>query len=263
MSLDAPIVLIHGAFCGGWAFEGYAQLFAARGAQVFTPTLRHHDVPQGLRVPKELGTTSTLDYASDVENLVRGMKVPPVLVGHSMGGLVAQMVAQRVPVQALVLIAPSAPWGTLPTSPWEIMSAQGLYLAGQFWNKPLYPEAWVAETHALDMLPPRERDAVFSRFVPESGLATFEIMHWPMDLRRATFVEARKVSCPVLCVAGSLDRVNPPRTVASISRRYRNRGDFLEVEKASHWLIGEPGWEKTALHVLQWIESVSAPASAD
>lgn len=262
MAHEAPIVLIHGAFCSAWAFENYSKLFASQGVQVITPSLRHHDTPPGVRVPKELGTTSTLDYAADIETLVLSMKVPPVLVGHSMGGLVAQMVAQRVPVQGLVLIAPSAPWGTLPTSPWEIMSAQGLYLAGQFWNKPLYPEAWVAETHALDMLPPREREAVFSRFVPESGLATFEIMHWPMDLRRATFVEARKVACPVLCIAGALDRVNPPRTVASIARRYRDRSDYLEVEKASHWLIGEPGWEKTAAHVLQWIESTCAPVDA-
>jgi len=257
--MDAPIIMIHGAFCASWAFDGYAQLFAAHGAKVYTPTLRHHEFPPGQRVPRELGTTSTLDYADDIEALVRSLKTPPVLIGHSMGGLVAQMVAQRVKVRALALIAPSAPWGTMPTSPWEIMSAQGLYFAGQFWNKPLQPEAWVAETHALDLIPPRERDALFARFVPESGLATFEILHWGMDIRRATFVDARKVDCPVLCVAGRLDRVNPARTVASIARRYRERGDYFEVEKASHWLIGEPGWEATAMYIREWIGNVTAP----
>ena len=257
--MDAPIIMIHGAFCASWAFDGYARLFAAHGAKVYTPTLRHHDTAPGQRAPRALGTTSTLDYADDIEELVRSLKTPPVLIGHAMGGLVAQMVAQRVKVRALVLIAPSAPWGTLPTSPWEIMSAQGLYFAGQFWNKPLQPEAWVAETHALDLIPPRERDALFSRFVPESGLATFEILHWGMDIRRATFVDARKVDCPVLCVAGRLDRVNPARTVASIARRYRERGDYFEVEKASHWLIGEPGWETTAMYIREWIGNVTAP----
>ena len=259
--MDTPIVMIHGAFCGSWAFDGYKQLFTAYGAKVLSPTLRHHDLAPGQRAPRELGTTSTLDYADDVEALVRSLKTPPVLIGHSMGGLVAQMVAQRVPVRALALIAPSAPWGTLPTSPWEIMSAQGLYFAGQFWNKPLQPEAWVAETHALDLIPPREREAIFSRFVPESGLATFEILHWGMDVRRATFVDARRVTCPVLCVAGRLDRVNPARTVASIARRYRERGEYFEVERASHWLIGEPGWEATAMYVRDWIMNVTAPVA--
>lgn len=262
MHKDTPIVLIHGAFCGSWAFDGYRDMFAAEGVKAIAPTLRHHDLPPGVRPPRELGLTSTLDYANDIEKLVRELKAPPILIGHSMGGLVAQMVAQRVPVRALVLIAPSAPWGTLPTSPWEIMSAQGLYLAGQFWNKPLRPEAWIAESHALDLLPPAQREAVFARFVCESGLATFEILHWGMDVRRATFVDARKIECPVLCVAGAYDRVNPPKTVASIARRYRERGHYFEVENASHWLIGEPGWQKTADYVRNWLSNVTSPVAA-
>jgi len=260
--MEAPVVMIHGAFCAAWAFDGYRALFEAWGAKVTAPTLRHHDIVPGTRAPRELGLTSMLDYAADIEALVRSLPQPPIIVGHSMGGLVAQMVATRLPVRALALIAPSAPWGTLPTSPWEIMSAQGLYLAGQFWNKPLRPEAWVAETHALDLLPPEEREAVFARFVPESGLATFEILHWGMDMRRATHVDANKVDCPVLCVAGEYDRVNPPKTVASIARRYRERGEYFGVERASHWLIGEPGWERTAHFVREWLANVGTPVAA-
>jgi len=251
--MGSTVVLIHGAFCAAWAMEPYAQLFAAHGYKVLTPTLRHHDIPPGMRAPRELGLTSTLDYADDIAVLVRDLPEPPVLIGHSMGGLIAQMVAARMPVRALVLLAPSPPWGTLPTSAWEIMSAQGLYFAGQFWNKPLRPESWIAETHALDLLPLAEREATFARFVPESGLATFEILHWAMDPRRATFVDARKIDCPVLAVAGEFDRVNPARTVASIARRYRERGEYLEIKGASHWLIGEPGWQQTAGRVCEWV----------
>ena len=256
----ATVVMIHGAFCAGWAFDEYRSLFEAQGANVITPTLRHHNTVPGTRASRELGVTSVLDYAADIEALVRELPAPPILIGHSMGGLVAQIVATRLPVKALALIAPSAPWGIMPTSPWEIASAQGLYFAGQFWNKPLRPEAWIAESHALDLLPSGQREAVFARFVPESGLATFEIMHWAMDARRATYVDADKVTCPVLCVAGALDRVNPPKTVASIAKRYRERGQYLEVPTASHWLIGEPGWEKTARAVHEWLNNVTVAA---
>ena len=242
--------------------EGYAREFEAHGVRTIAPTLRHHETPPGQRAPRELGVTSVLDYAADIERVVKGLKEPPILVGHSMGGLVAQIVAARTPARALVLLAPSAPWGTLPTSAWELASAHGLYFAGQYWNKPLRPEAWIAETHALDLLPAGEREATFARFVPESGMATFEILHWALDARRASYVNAGAITCPVLCVAGEYDRVNPPRTVASIAKRHRANGRFFQVDGASHWLIGEPGWEKTARFVLQWLASVTSPVSA-
>lgn len=251
-----PFLMLHGAFCASWALDNYRAYFEAEGASVTAPTLRYHDTVPGTRAPQALGTTSLTDFVRDLEPVVRAMSEPPVIVGHSMGGLLAQMLAARLPARALVLLAPSPPWGTLPTTPWELASAHSLYYAGQFWNRPLKPTQWIADSHALDLLPPAEREAVFARFVPESGLATFEIMHWPMDLRRASHVEARAVICPVLCVAGEYDRVNPPKTVASIAKRYRDNGHFREVENHSHWLIGEPGWEETAAHVKTWLKQI-------
>ncbi|MCE9521154.1 MAG: alpha/beta hydrolase [Alphaproteobacteria bacterium] len=258
--MASPVVMIHGAFCAGWAFDEYRSLFEAHGVRVLAPTLRHHDTAPGARASRELGVTSVLDYAADIEAIVRELKEPPVLIGHSMGGLIAQIVATRLPVKALALLAPSAPWGILPTSPWEVASAQGLYFAGQFWNKPLRPEAWIAESHALDQLPAAQREAVFARFVPESGLATFEIMQWALDVRRASYVDASQITCPVLCVAGEFDRVNPPKTVAAIAKRHRERGHYHQVDGASHWLIGEPGWEKTARYVHAWLNDVTVAA---
>jgi pimeloyl-ACP methyl ester carboxylesterase len=102
------------------------------------------------------------------------------------------------------------------------------------------------------MLSEAEREAVFARFVPESGQATFEIMQWPLDQRRASSVDASRVKAPVLCLVGARDRVNPPATVRSIARRYRSLGTFEEIPGHSHWLIGEPGWEKTAECVLDF-----------
>jgi pimeloyl-ACP methyl ester carboxylesterase len=248
------VVMIHGAFCGPWAFEHWRKPFAARGYKLHLPALRFHDC--GRNPPPALGTTSLLDYASDLERLLDDIGEPAVLIGHSMGGLLAQMLSARRKVAACVLLAPSAPYGVLPATPFEIASAQALYLAGDFWNKPLKPERWIAETNALDMLPEKDRAAVFAQFVPESGLATFEIMQWALDTKRASAVDAAAVKCPILCLAGSRDRVNSPGTVRSIARRYRDHATFEELHGHSHWLIGEPGWEKIADHALGWLDSV-------
>jgi pimeloyl-ACP methyl ester carboxylesterase len=248
--------MIHGAFCGGWAFDGWRSMFEAQGYDVRTPTLRHHDC--GDHPPAALGKTSMLDYAHDLERELDTIGDAPVLVGHSLGGLLAQMLAARRPARALILLAPSAPWGMTPSTPFEIISAQSLYLAGGFWSTPLKPQRWIAAANALDLLPEAEREAVFARFVPESGLATFETMHWPFDMKRATQVDARAVTCPILCLAGRRDRVNPPATVRRLARRYGGRARYEELPDHSHWLIGEPGWRKIADGTLMWLDRVLA-----
>jgi non-heme chloroperoxidase len=258
----SPVVMIHGAFCGGWAFENWRALFEEKGYRAYAPDLRFHD-GEG-EPPQALGQTSMLDYAADLEALIAELEAPPILIGHSMGGLLAQMLAARRVVRALVLLAPSAPWGVLPATPFEYASAHALYLAGDFWNQRLWPTRWIAAANALDNVPEDEHQAILDRFVPESGLATFEIMHWALDFRRATQIDPRDVACPILCLAGERDRVNSPGTVKSIAQRYRGRARYEVLDGHSHWLIGEPGWEDVAKLALDWLEDLAADkATAD
>src|SRR5262249_51934941 len=231
MRSKTPVVMIHGAFCGGWAFGKFRLPFEQRGFDVRTPALRHHEGD----ISAAVGTTGLADYAGDLDEMLEDLYEPPILVGHSLGGLLAQMIAARRPVRALVLIAPCAPWGVMPTTFFEVVSAQTLFLAGDFWNTALKPDYAVAAAHTLDKLSRADRKAVFDRFVPESGLATFEILHWALDFRRASHVRARDVTCPILCIAGSDDRINPPSTVKRIAERYQGRAVFQEIAGHSHW----------------------------
>jgi pimeloyl-ACP methyl ester carboxylesterase len=171
-----------------------------------------------------------------------------------MGGLLAQMLAARRQVAALILLAPSAPWGTPPTTLFEIGAAQALHLHPGYWNMVLEPSRDVALAHSLDKLPRHMRDDVFHRFVPESGRATFEIMNWGLDLNRASEVEPDHVTAPLLFLTGSEDRINPPSTVARIAALYKDRATNEVLDGMGHWLIGEPGWEKLAFRSLEWLE---------
>jgi len=195
--------------------------------------------------------------------LLKRLGEPAVVVGHSLGGLLGQMLAQKNTLRALVLLAPSAPWGMFPSTPHEFLSHQGLYLAGDFWHQALEPRRWIAVANALDRLDEKTCERVFARFVPESGLATFETLHWMLDLKRATFVDARSVTCPILAIAGARDRVNPAVTVRRLARRYGGRARYEELPEHSHWLIGEPGWEKIVSSTLFWLGRVLSPADAN
>lgn len=248
-----PVVMIHGAFVGPWAMEGFAGKFRDAGYAVHTPCLRYHDKA---KPPAELGHTSLADYAADLDAVLEELEAPAILVGHSMGGLLAQMLAARRDVQALVLLAPSAPWGVPPSSLMEIATAQAMLLNVGFWNSVLKPDQHVANHYSLDRMPPDKRAAIFARFVPESGRASFEIMHWGLDMARASEVDARKVECPLLVIAGSEDRINTPGTVERIAALYKDRAAYEKFTGMSHWLVGEPGWEKVAARALAWLGEI-------
>ncbi|RJF88653.1 alpha/beta hydrolase [Oleomonas cavernae] len=253
------MVLLHGAFSGGWAMEGWAEVMRARGWNCHTPSLLHHDTPAHGRPHPDLGRTGLTDFADDIAHKIKALPEKPVIVGHSMGGLVAQMLAGRNLARAIVLLAPSPPWGVMPSTDFEVLSAVGMVATlGIFWDGPIHPVYRVARDHTLNRLPRDEARAVFARFVPESGRAVFEIMHSIWDIRRASRVEPWTVKCPVFAAAGSDDRVNSPRTVQRIASRYQDSGRsvFREYEGFSHWMLSEPGWEAIARDGADWLDTI-------
>jgi len=253
MKSKSPVLMIHGAFCGPWSLDGLKEKFEGAGYRVTAPTLRFHDINPA---PAALGTTGLEDYAADLEEEIAALKAPPILVGHSMGGLLAQMLAARTEVAALVLLAPSAPWGVPPTTLFEIGAAQAMHLQPGYWKKVLEPNRDVALAHSLDKLPKDMRDDVYDLFVPESGRATFEIMNWGMDMSHASAVDSARVTAPLLFLTGSEDRINPPSTVARIAALYGDRATAEVLPGMGHWLIGEPGWEVLAERALGWLKAL-------
>ncbi|HEY2837391.1 MAG TPA: alpha/beta hydrolase [Rhizomicrobium sp.] len=248
-----PVIMIHGGFCGPWAWDDFATHFREAGYNVATPCLRHHG---GGKPPQTLATTSLSDYVADLKKLIDGMKTPPILVGHSLGGLLAQMLAARSNIAAAVLLAPSAPWGVPPSTLFEIGAAQGLMLRVGFWSMILEPVFDIAVTHSLDRFPKERRREIFEKFVPESGRVAFEILHWGLDMAKASEVDARKVNCPLLFLTGDNDRISPPGTVERIAALYKDRAQFEVIPDMSHWLIGEPGWESVCDRSLKWLASL-------
>src|SRR5438552_120784 len=148
MANRSLVIMIHGAFCGGWAFAHWSAVYEAYGFDVRTATLRHHSSAQ--EAARLLCGVSIRDYCSDLAALIDSLDSPPVIVGHSLGGLLAQMLAATGRARALVLLAPLAPWGMFPSTPFEWMSIQALCLEGSFWKKVLPPRYWLAAANALD-----------------------------------------------------------------------------------------------------------------
>ena len=102
-----PLLFVHGYFGRAMAFEPMMEWFASRGHYCCAPDLRGH----GDSMPDcALGEVSIYDYANDIAEVAQALS-NPIIIGHSMGGLIAQLVATRDCARAIVLLAPAPPRG--------------------------------------------------------------------------------------------------------------------------------------------------------
>jgi pimeloyl-ACP methyl ester carboxylesterase len=249
------VIMIHGAFCGGWAFERFRAPFEAAGFTCLTPDLRGHAPGSGRSA---VTGASMSDYAGEVAALIRAQDRPPILIGHSMGGLVAQMAAARAPVGALILLAPSSPWGVAGGSLEEAGSAMSLYALGPFWLQAIEPDYAAARLYSLDRMESAERKAVFARMVAESGRALWETLNWWLDPFMTTSVGP--IKAPALALAGGRDLIHPPATVRLTAERIGAKTQVFEA--MSHWLLAEPGYDRVAAACLAWLDALAAEASS-
>ncbi len=249
--------MVHGAFCGGWAFDSFRVPFEAAGHVVVAPDLPGHEAKAR---PGAVAGASMSDYARAIVRECESLPEAPILVGHSLGGLVAQLAAARTPVAGLVLLAPSAPWGVTGVTLEEAVSAVSLYALGPYWTMAIDPDYPSARRYSFDRAPRAERRAIFSKMTAESGRALWETLNWWLDPFATTLVAAASVRAPVLAIAGERDAIHPPATVRQTAARLG--GQTRVMPGMSHWLPGEPGWEDVAATVLDWLAALPARDAA-
>jgi non-heme chloroperoxidase len=254
--MSKTIIMIHGMMGGGWYWENYKSYFEGKGYHCITPTLRFHDMdPKGTPDPA-LGTTSLLDYADDLIEEIEKLGEKPVIMGHSMGGLLTQIVGSRVQAEALVLLTPASPAGINILKPSVIKTFFSTQLKWGFWHKPMRLTFKEATYSMLQLLTPEEQRAVYDRYVYESGQAAFEMGFWLLDRKKASRVDESKITCPVLVIAGTLDRITPHSVVQKVAEKYRAVSTYKLFDNHSHWVVSEPGWEEIADYVNSWLEQV-------
>lgn len=219
-----PLLFVHGLGHAAWCWDNWLDAAAEAGYPAHAVSLRGHGGSEGV-----LRTATLGDYVSDVIRTAATLPEPPVLVGHSMGGLVAQMVMARHPVRAGVLVAPvpahPAVGSLLSIARQNPMDALRIVA---FRSLPLRP------SYLFNRLDPTTARSHCDRMGSESPLAQYQLLlHRP---------PARPVGgAPVLVLATPEDRLVP---IADVRRTARRHGAQIEeFPGIGHDLMLDDGWE--------------------
>jgi pimeloyl-ACP methyl ester carboxylesterase len=245
-STRPPLLFVHGAWHGAWCWEEHWLPAAAyAGWDAYAVSLRGHG---GSETPEAFARVPLRDYEHDVLQAITELPAPPVLIGHSMGGLVVQRVLERYrAAPAGVLLASVPPdhgIGTAASLLRHDPAALGRAVAGR---APRF------RPHTLHG--PRTDEATarghLDRLGPESWLATQQLV-----LPRRT----GELTCPLLVLGGGEDRVVPPRAVVRTARRFGVQARLLRG--MGHELMLEPAQDAVLRLVLGWLEEqLGTPAA--
>jgi alpha-beta hydrolase superfamily lysophospholipase len=264
-SKTIPLMLIHGAWLSARSWENFADYFGKRGYAVATPEWprKHGDVEE-LRAEtdelKGLGLTEIVDHHA---TLIRELETPPVLIGHSFGGLIVELLLDRGLGRAGVAMSPAPPKGIL-VLPFSSLKAAAPALA--------HPSKW----HGVVTLTPEEfnfgfvntfgreeAQAAYDRYaVPETGQIFYEAGFANFHFNPPTELEFKNANrSPLLIVGAEKDHTVP----ASLSKKqYEKYGkspartDYLEFEGRPHLMMAAEGWEEIASSVDNWLDDVLA-----
>jgi pimeloyl-ACP methyl ester carboxylesterase len=249
------IVFIHGLFMNPKSWESWKSYFEKNGYTCIIPTYPYHEgEPAELRtkINPVLAKISLEDVVQSVRQSIQSLSEPPILVGHSMGGLIAQKIVNRAEAAAAVCINSAPPKG-ITSFKWSFLQANFPVInpfKGNSVFMPTLPWFHNAFCHTMDM---SATQSMFEKYVvPESRNIPRS------STGREGLIDFDKPHAPLLFIAGELDKIVPASLNQKNFEAYTDGGsvkDFKAFEQRTHFICGQDNWEEVAAYALNWIRS--------
>ena len=259
---NAPdtIVLVHGLWMTPRSWEHWVPYYEDKGYRVLTPTYPGFEVEvEALNADPDLIAKLTVpDTVAYIESAITALDKPPIIMGHSFGGTLTQILLDHGCGAAGVAI------NSAPT--------EGVRVTPLSQVKSLFPALKnPANRHkAVGFTPKEFHYALTNTLSEEDSLEVYERYHipapgnwiWAYGLfanlqpgHQETWVDYENDSrAPLLFIGGGEDHIMPPSVNKSNAKRYRadTITEYYEFQGRDHWTCGADGWEAVADHALEW-----------
>ena len=244
----SPLLFIHGAYCGAWVWERhFIPFFESKGWYGIAVSLRGHGQSEGLNTLDMLGIQ---DFVDDVERVALGFPSPPIVIGHSMGGMIAQLLAVRCPLTAMALLVSVPPHGLASAAQqmWlqapSFLTQMGAALSLGGWA--INPAMVSDKLFSLDT-PSWVRSRYLSQFQRESSRAAFEIMIPQLLVPPLPLP-------PTLVMGGDQDPFIPRREIELTGLFWGTEAHI--IPELPHAMMLDERWEQAAEPIAQWLDGL-------
>jgi pimeloyl-ACP methyl ester carboxylesterase len=244
-SHPAPLLFVHGAWHAAWCWdEHFLSFFADNGYRAVALSLRGHG---NSTTDKPLRACSVDDFVEDVASVAGDLPTPPVLIGHSMGGLIVQKYLESHDCPAGVLMSSMPPHGNLGSAmrwmkqrPWDFtrMTITGKALP-------------YISTPAL------ARQRFFSQHTPEAQVVDYsarlqeDSARVGLDCLVLRLPRPKRVTTPLLVLGADEDGAHTRAEILATARAYRTDAEFFP--EMGHNMMLESGWCAVATRIHTWL----------
>lgn len=244
--IPKTIVFIHGAWVGPECWDRFSQYFTKLGYHCLAPAWERR------------AGVGVLELVAQYAKIIRALPEPPILIGHSYGGLLVQMLLDQGLGAKGIAIDSAPPKGLLAWRyPSIVRAFYRILLTPGGWNK-LVRIRWQEFGYGFVHRWPKEQQRQLHAqvVVPETGRIFFQSAFSMFN--RATAVNFRNPHrAPLLLIAGADDKVTPLGLVHSNYKQYAQTSahtDYHVFPNRTHWLIADAGWEEIAADIAKWLK---------
>ena len=253
MSAQPGIVFVHGMYMNGASWEPWVERAKARGVESTAPSWPfHHGTPAELRanVPAGLGMLTFGAVVDHFKGILKGLPTPPVLIGHSIGGLVVQKLVNEGFGALGVAISPAPPQGIFTLDP-TFFKANFPHINPFAGNKPVIMTPERFQYTFCNTMSTADSNAAFDTYV------TPESRNVPRStLTKQGHIDFARAHAPLLVIAGDSDHLVPQPLIEKEVKAYAGTGvvDFKAFPHRSHFICNQEGWEEVADFAFDWAE---------
>jgi pimeloyl-ACP methyl ester carboxylesterase len=259
MAADSQtVVLIHGMWMTPRSWDSWIDHYHDRGYDAIAPGWPGITDPEQIRKdPSPLRGLGLKKMVDHYDAIIRGLDRPPIIIGHSFGGLVTQLLLDRGLGVAGVTIGTAPPKGILLLPPSTLRAAVP-GLKNPFDRDGLAPLSHKQFRYRFtNTVSEPESDRIYAeQYIPGTNRAFVEAAYSNLQRTSPAAVNfSNSARPPLLLIAGSEDHISPlalNRKLVKLQGRAPSATELKEYEGRPHYLAGLDGWEEIADYALNW-----------